>query len=651
MRVKRMNWVKLFTLSYHQGSEGEDAFDRFCTAVLTASGIAIAVAALAYQLTPDMPPEVLARRLDAILPGLRHYCCPEPRESVAFIALCLSALPAAFCGVAAGRSHFAGHRLSPWILGMVGVAAFTDGNGGGAVFGPVFGWGHYGIPVVVAVVLLLGAGVLFCQRWRKGADRWIWGLVLAVAVIQIVVWRIYLPGRMDDNFDEHINIVLYSTMQSMYGVAERHLYGFYPQFLAPLLRVSGCSMLSVSLMMGGLYLAAFGMIFAAAKRMLRNRILWAGYGIVFLYMLNWFAFFQTEDNFRIDPYFAYFPVRLLGPAAAWFLWAKGGEKARSWGGGVLAAAAWFFNPDTGIAVAGALLAGNIFAVGSVREAWRRAWRFLIAFVCGLPLVAVLLRAGSGAWPPVWEYLAYMVRFQQVGYFMMPVSGRLWWLGVILYGGALTFAAWRIRRGRGCTYACRMVLFLGVLGLGLSLYYAGRSHLYNLLTVLYPGYFLVFLLADTVLRGIRRKRLSWGYGFFVLPALLGMACCCGALLLGGAKIVRGVYGTARMFSYFGVTDRLVERLLKVDAPDGIMNIVSYHQGVLYAESGLRPGIRNFNLPEVIFREDLDRVMETLGEARCPWVFHGPHFEQLPGEVLRRYSKILHEPKLDIVILVP
>ena len=642
--------MTFLSLSYEYDRGRQDAFDRFCTAVLTASGIAVAVAAVAYRLTPDIRPDVLAHLLDAVLPGLRQYCCPEPRESVAFLALCLSALPAAFCGAAAGRIHFGGHRFAPWVLAAAGVVALTDGNGFSAAFGPVFHWYRGGIPFVVVGTLLLGAGVLVCGR-RRGTVRWLRWLVFAVAVIQIAVWRIYLPGRMDGNFDEHINIVLYAALQSMRGIAERHLYGFYPQFLAPVLRMCGCSMLSYSLVMGGLYLAAFGLIFAAAKRMLRSRMLWAGYGIVFLYMLNWFVFFQAKDSFRIDPYFAYFPVRLLGPAAAWFLWATGGEKVRSWGGGFLAAAALFFNPDTGIAVTGALLAGNIFAVGSMQEAWRRGWRFLVALVCGLPLVAVLLRLGSGAWPPVWDYLAYMVRFQQIGYFMMPVSGRLWWLGVMLYVGALTFAVRRIRLGRGRTYACRMVLFLGVLGLGLSLYYAGRSHPYNLFTVLYPGYFLLFLLADTVLRGIRRQRLPRRYGIFALPALLGMACCCVSLLLGAPKIVRGMYGTAKLFSDFGATDRLVERLRAVAPAGGAMNIVSYQQGVLYAETGLRPDIRDFNLPEVIFRKEMDRVMRDLGRARCPWVFHGPHFEQLPQEVLRRYSDIRHEPDLDIVILLP
>ena len=162
-------------------------------------------------------------------------------------------------------------------------------------------------------------------RRRRGRRAWAgaWrglglGVALALTLTSVLALRVFGFRAAVAANPVHLNTVLYSMVQVMGG---QHLlvdvipqYGLYAEFLKPWFALVGLSVPHFVLALSGLQLLAMVALVFTLWRFLRsNALLWLGSATFgWLMMMNW-----SDVVFdRLDPYFQYFPVRVVFPAVS-----------------------------------------------------------------------------------------------------------------------------------------------------------------------------------------------------------------------------------------------------------------------------------------------------------------------------------------------
>ena len=582
-----------------------DPTDRLICATLLA---ALMLAAFGFAIQPFLPTGDLERACGLMVGWLVELAAPEPDESLRYMLLCVAGVPAAVFGwKLAGRSSLripeaAYLAVIPlvWRTGWTGEPAWAILPGGLAL-------------------AALAAKYLAPRERPSHSSRAVW-IALAIAAVLTAARRFPACADLEHPFGDHVNIVLYALNAAAHGLADTHLYGFYPAFLAPVFRTVGLSRLSAELVMNLLYLAAFGLVADAARRLLRHELPLAGFLALALFTCGNFTYFLPGDPMLSDPYFACWPVRFLGPALALNLVSrKPGRLTPIWEG-VLAAGALWFNPDTGIAVAGAFFAVRLFS-----GQFRALGLGTAVFLAAVPGWAGLLRLVNGFTPDYMGYFAYMRDFWQAGYMMTPICRPAIWLFPALI--LLASLVWSLRRFP-VRRADAPVLFLAVLGAGMFNYYIGRSLIGNLIACAWPELLLLAIFADRA--GKRRFCLRW--------AVLFPGCAAALLLvLRVPQIARDLGRTYRTLRDPSVCGKKLEGIRRLAGKNReVLILPKNQQGFYYAESGFKPPIGNFSMSELLFEKDEKRIMDAILNSSAPFIFTK---DRHPGPAFVPYCELV------------
>lgn len=551
----------------------------------------------------QFPPEILA--------AMR----PEPRENITYLVTTLLAPLTALVGIwLASRMPRMTRCLTCCRGGIwLGFGVFMCA---GSQFLPIYfdrtgGWWP---------IWLLGGGALAYGLSRGGGTArgiaWtVVGLAWILAVTLVLAARIYTLENLHLLFTHHLNIIAYALSQATAGAARIHQYGFYHYLLGPLSRWCGGGVFGISLVMGALYLAGAYWVFAALRRMAGG--LWAaGWLVVFSLGANW-AMLQEQ---LFDPYFAYYPIRFVWPALGLFLLVKtagfGRIPAALWRG-LAAGLAFWWNADSGIAVVGAgLFLELLNRIGRGARAGRPD-----IFLAALALVLAVGWCGFigfGGVAAGWERMFGAGQaFYRHGFFMLPLPElpAPWGVVLLIYLGALVGGIYGIgvRRSGALFYQC--AVYLGVLGLGLFLYYQGRSHLFNLVSVAWPAWALFFAAAGMTLRLRPRWQEQW------LPVLALTAILAG-LAAGVGRFDHLRWGVERFYS--GVTryaalspmEENVRFMLEAVGSRRRANVFGYNQGIFLAETGLIAGVGDCGQEELVFWRNRPMLLQRLRESNDP-----------------------------------
>jgi hypothetical protein len=200
--------------------------------------------------------------------------------------------------------------------------------------------------------------------------------------------------------------------------------------------------------------------------------------------------------------------------------------------------------------------------------------------------------------------------------------------VYLLGLLYAFSRWS--RGRAGTRADVMG-YLSLLGMALFVYYEGRSHLLVLLAVCWPALIMLSLMADEMIRVLRRGLLPVIY--MVLPAA-GVAL----LLLAAASLVFHLpllaheayarYKQAGMHANPLVQDEI--RFIKAHSrPGDACLILSRRQAIYYTESGLVSPVQGPGLIETLTRVDDAKLAAAIDQGALPCLFVGVGTESQLG----------------------
>lgn len=508
---------------------------------------------------------------------------------------------------------------------------------------------------IVAVLLL------FQRRFRR-SHFW---LVLGILPVftAMLVTKLYPMEYFHLLFIHHFDVVTHSIAMAAHGQHSVHMYGNYPWFLAPVFLLIGLSVRNVSLVLALMFFVTFALLITTMHFSLRNRAL----TLVSAILLTFYScFWGIWPNLGFDPYFQYHPIRSFFPvlAVAYVFFCRAPSQKFFFGGGVLAGLALIWNIESGIAVAGGLSFLLLLEwIAQRKEGWN--WRlpasFLGPIAVVLPLWYLLYSIQTGIWLNPLRLLLPGLAFIGSASMMPLPSLPADWLAFLLVSAAGVVTGLYSALQHPVAYRRREAGFpalLGVMGIGTFIYYVGRSHEANLLSVLYLTWMLAVWLLDRVLLYCRRNRprMLWIFLFFPLFLVLGFA------LIGTGMRVSKIWTRVQHMplDYLSFRPSAFDEdaeFVRQCAGERAINIWGQFHGVLLTETGLLPAIPNSNQAELRSAESLQELQRQVLESDAPlFLCYGAdsagELSQLPPESIKEnYTLIAVGPGRRVLYFEP
>lgn len=434
----------------------------------------------------------------------------------------------------------------------------------------------------------------------------------------IVASRVHTAAAIgyQPEFTSHYEAAVYPVLAIAGGgtcLADvRTQYGCYGEFLAPLIWLTGASTLAITSIFAVLQFLSMTAIIVFTSSLIRNSLLFLAAITAVIVTINLSLFVGYAD-----PYLQYTPVRLVFPALS-LLCIVYSQKNRTRLTSILfgafsgAAVAW--NLDTGIVVVIAMALFS-FARRLTDLTGRHSWLagagcvgyFAIGCILFLSSFWLYLELKSGWNVELASFVRYQSIFYVVGYFMLPLPAFPdYWtiLGLII---ALVLLAAMVRTlSGGSSERWERATYLAVLGIGIMLYYSGRSHWLVLRLVVWPEIVLFTLLADEALAAIRGRLTRAAIVTVVLAFPLLVVIKFGHI---AAMTVVGIHNPP--FETEPVQKDIAfvrEHVRKGDR----VGIVAENQSTLHGESGTFPALAQSSMAQWIFVSDHQRIRDSIAK---------------------------------------
>ena len=291
-------------------------------------------------------------------------------------------------------------------------------------------------------------------------------------------------------------------------------YGLFAHFVEPVFRQIGLSVFNFSLVMSLLLAISYAFVFVFIYRTISNNFLRVSAFFLVLFFSYGFTWRLGQDS--PDSYFQYWPIRTVFPMMTLFLSCLSyrTRPLNSFLFTFLIALGIFWNQDTGIVAYVTWILCLIYnKTYTMPTRWQ--WANLQSIIWGIVIFVVsvisvygFLTLRSGKSLNLDHFFFYQKLFAGSGYYMLPMPlAGLWVVIASVYITGLAIALYNLLKRKHFIFS-RSVFACSILGLGLFLYYQGRSFEGNLLPVSYPAIILVFLFADKILKTMQSsKRLE------------------------------------------------------------------------------------------------------------------------------------------------
>jgi hypothetical protein len=594
-----------------------------------------------------------------LLPQNIVFLHPERDERIIFMILCLCApliIAAAYHFMtsfelkqekAALHTQRIVFLIICKLILLAGICSLFSARIGELFFEPVKS------SLTAVFICLIIAGIwLYFERGKKFSlllPRPILAvLIIGLPILQILCSRLYTLRDLHLAYTHHLEVVTYAIAQAAAGKVELDQYGFYPQFLAPLFQLTGTSVFNISVIMGVLYLLVFLGIMDFCAKIIHSRFMLAGLAVVLFLTNNTWGL--LNDN-RMEPIFAYYPVRMIFPVLAILLFYKIITSKPSCkllaAAGAVCGTGLMWNPESGIPGTAAF-AFFLLLQWLQNRSRRGIWQILCFAAAGLAAVVIeylLLSLKNGAFIDLGTMSKYPQIFYELGYMMLrlPSSLHPWQFVLGIYLLALILGLRPYLSGEKNSTSSKILLFLAILGTGLFTYYQGRSCDFNLSCVIWPAVIIAFIFCDRLFRSYRAGMLSASLLLLSYPLLLMVMFSAYTVTVKSDKIGAGLLATyrgLRDFNQLNPTENNTRFILNCTGIHRDVNIYGDRQGIYYAETGLRSGIADFNLIEIMLASDQKRIFNALANSTLPLiVLTLPEGKlPLPNEVLRNYRLI-------------
>lgn len=602
-----------------------------------------------------------------LLEKFRRLLKPKPTERFVFLTLVLIVPAFAF---ATGLWHFRRDALPlplknyasllvvlSAILIYLPLAGFQTSFSGASRFSA---YRYLSLLVLVASLALAAAwySTRIHQRHEKATSRkrhgvlpsvspevfraMCWALLTVLVLLQISAWRLLGAHSLSQSgaWHDSADAMFYSISQLATGrdlLADLPAqYGLYALLMQPVFELIGLSVLKFTAVCAALQVLSIAAVYVVIQRSVRDKTMLAGYTLSLVTItfgtLLWLIGLD-------EPYFQYWPLRFFWPAISLLAvhqYCRSPTLFRSFAVSVFGSVATLWNFDSGVVVAiafaGLLTAKWLVLFVATRSNTASARHHLMKAL-GLHMATFLVVVCLAfAWlslkaqvPLNWEWLfGYQKAFYSLGFNMLPLPLPLFpWmsiLGVYLMGILIATQLWRQNPQ---SRSAGTLLYLALLGLGLFVYYQGRSHPLNLISVSWPAITLMVILCDRVLRGIKAGLLSRVHVVFPVAALSVLALFSAALLIGIPRLVEESATAWKNLEQ--PSDRIVSEELqfirKNSQRGDTCAILSLRQGLYLGEAGLSSPLIGAGYAEMLLVKDRDQLLSQLETLPMRCVFVG------------------------------
>lgn len=676
MLVKPTFWKDKLALvtSHNHSALGIQAL--FVSIVIVTVVLAILLINLYYFLPQSTTPSA-----ELLIEAIRGRVAPEPVERFVFMVLAAVVPILTFVSVIASASSKASGYLNKaarlrsvamfaaWIVAVMLLTPFFGSSFLAAILGEYSEEYRH----VYAELVLSSAISLFWCFWIASAvtpklsrpiffNIIVWLIFIISASLQIFSFRwvgINSVGT-SGNWVSHADAVFYALSQVVAGktllVDLPSQYGLWVEMLAPLFRITGLSVLGLSSFSAILQLLSLSSLFFVLTKLVRIPSLRAMGGIALvLVTFETVQFFVGFD----DQYWQYWPIRFFWPAISVLVFYIASQIKTILSSALLSllgVVGTLWNVDSGmfivVAYGAFLVARLLFLLWHRRrpaQVSKDPWAVskyvtAIAVHIGITVLGIIgffvaLTLKSGSAPSLVWLFEYQKIFYDFGLMMLPLPRQIdpWMsvLGVYLLGLLVSLYSWLHNSARR-----RMdtVFYLSMLGLGLFIYYQGRSHVLNLVSVCWPALMIAVILADEFLRAIRAKILPKTQIILPAVAVSLVLLCCYSLVSHGALIFTGVQ---RKFATREISDspQVVNELAFIRQYATNKHeclILSRLQGIYYAESGLASPLKGPGLVEMLLKADQDLLVSQVLSGGVQCVFLGTGIKLDEQMMRKKYS---------------
>lgn len=386
-----------------------------------------------------------------------------------------------------------------------------------------FAFNH--VLLFIFFVLPLTAIVTFGRRLR--IVDWILGLLLIICFCVIFIVNVFSSATVGA-YVYHLNPVLFPVSQVVAGkdifVNVGSLYGLYPYFLLPIFSVVPLTVFSLSTVFALLQVASYVFLYMGLRSITKSPVV-AVLGVIGAIFLPYLGIKLFGSDVRPEPYFQYTPIRMLFPCIVFFLVCRR-KTSESWRGtlllSIVASLAVFWNSDSGLVVYIAsgvcllLMCPDANKATRLKVGLKRAAVHLFALAGIGLLFCLFVFSRSGEFPHWSQVLEGQLPFVS-GYMMLPMPHlpHFWGLVLLVFiVGIATSLPWLFNVRWKTTQGA--LLFLSLVGLGLFVYFLGRSHESNLFGFEYVPLLMTTIWVD---RLVHVERQRWNL------AVLSLAVVC------------------------------------------------------------------------------------------------------------------------------
>lgn len=393
---------------------------------------------------------------------------------------------------------------------------------------------------------LLTAAVLFYQKFGKKADivlNYI-GIIILLIILYALSKLYYTPAY---DFSDAAVMHFSSYFAPVYkvysgqtiGIDFTNLYGFYPYFYELIFKLFHKSSIQFFSVINTV-LVCLSVIFVAMTLYLniKNKLIALVFFLAYVYLYNLINVFSTQSVFYLQfmPHRIFF-ITLIFALASIYLKTDNGSKKNllTVCGYIISCAAILWNTESGLVVLVAwscfLFYIKLFLLNNepVKDKIKILLPYmaapfltvLAAFIC----VEILTYMRTGQWLDFYRCFYFQALFYKSGYYMlrMPLISHPWFIILIIYAIAEAKVINCILSFQNCDKdqinRAAIYIMLAIAGMGLFVYYQGRSYILNLFIVSFPALLILAGFADEWLYNMPKDYKFLAKFYWLKPVLL------------------------------------------------------------------------------------------------------------------------------------
>lgn len=404
---------------------------------------------------------------------------------------------------------------------------------------------EFDISMAIIVTLISAALIYVTKKSSSKTSKnngLFFSIYIACVITQILSFRIFSSKALTEStvWSESLDAVIYPLTEVHSGktlIADLpSQYGLYAEFMAPLFHIIELNLLNITIVF-----ALMQLVSMAALGIFVSRTI-ASFPIKYLVSISLIAAtFSSIGHYfgAADAYFQYWPIRFFWPALVtlqFYYFSSDRTIGKAFAISISAALATIWNVDVGAVIFVTFLAYLvsrhllILVPGKSGKGACDDWSAIlylkaigihistIVVIASLALFYLELKSGTKI--EVRDTLKYQNIFYGMGYMKLgiPIYPHPWMSIISIYFLGIIYSAMLWRSGMR-TEKIDSIFFLSTLGLGIFSYYEGRSHIFNLATILWPNLILVGIFSDTVISRIKKNKLD---KFMNIYPLIGLS---------------------------------------------------------------------------------------------------------------------------------